>query len=118
MTVRNLDKELYELWCTTRVINCFLAEGIYSLEQLLTYSEQELNKIPNFGRKSGREVAEALAARGLKLRDHNTPPPSRQLEQAKHHLEMATQAFARANEEMQKAIDEFTRVENAYYKWR
>jgi len=118
MTMRDLDKELYELWCTTRVINCFLAEGICSLEQLLTYSEQELSRIPNFGRKSVRDVVEALAARGLKLRDRNTPPPSRQLEQAKHHLEIATQAFARANEEMQKAIDEFTRVENAYYKWR
>ena len=118
MTMRDLDEELYELWCSRRVINCFLAEGICSLEQLLTYSEQELNKIPNFGRKSGREVVEALAARGLKLRDHNTPPPSRYVEQAKHHLEIAAQAFARANEEMQKAIDEFTRVENAYYKWR
>jgi hypothetical protein len=37
MTMRDLDLELYELWCTKRVINCFLAEGIYSLAQLLTY---------------------------------------------------------------------------------
>lgn len=118
MTMRDLDKELYELWGTMRVLNCFRAEGIYSLEQLLTYSEQELNKIPNFGRKSGREVVEALESRGFKLRDHNTPPPSRPLEQAKQHLEIATQAFAQANEEMRKAFDEFARVENAYYKWR
>jgi len=116
MTMRDLDPEFYELGFTMRVLNCFRAEAILSIRQLLTYSEQELNKIPNFGRKSGREVVEALESRGFKLRDHNTPPPLRPLEQAKHHLDMAALAFARANEEMHKAFGEITRAENAYYK--
>lgn len=116
MTMRDLDLEFYELGFTMRVLNCFRAEAILSIGQLLTYSEQELTRIPNFGRKSGREVVEALESRGFKLRDHNTPPPLRPLEQAKHHLDMAALAFARANEEMHKAFGEITRAENAHYK--
>lgn len=110
--------DIQQLGFTMRVLNCFRAENISSITQLLTFSEEELCKIPNFGRKSGREVVEVLEAQGLKLRDHNTPPPSRRLMQAEHHLEVATKAFEKASEEFRKAIAEFARVEHALYKWR
>lgn len=58
--------ELLEL--TVRSEHCLKAEGIYTVSQLLKYSDIGLLRLPNLGRKSLREIIEQLDARGLKLR--------------------------------------------------
>jgi DNA-directed RNA polymerase alpha subunit len=47
---------------------CLFAENISTISQLLRYTENELLKTPNLGRKSLNEIKEQLAVRGLKLR--------------------------------------------------
>jgi hypothetical protein len=116
--MRDLDPEFYKLGFTMRVLNCFRAEAILSVKQLLTYSEQELNKIPNFGHKSQREVIEALAKQGLKLRDDHSPSPPRRFVQIEHHLNCAEKSFALAREELLKAMSEFAKIERALTGWR
>jgi DNA-directed RNA polymerase alpha subunit len=57
-----------KLELTVRSEHCLKAEGIYTITQLLTYSDIGLLRVPNLGRKSLREIIEQLDARGLKLR--------------------------------------------------
>ncbi len=58
--------ELLEL--TVRSERCLKAEGILTVAQLLKYSDIALQRIPNLGRKSIKEIIERLESRGLKLR--------------------------------------------------
>ncbi len=51
-----------------RSLNCLKREGIETVGDLLSRSEQELVCIPNFGRKSLDEVMERLAENNMKLR--------------------------------------------------
>ncbi|MBO6098127.1 MAG: DNA-directed RNA polymerase subunit alpha [Aeriscardovia sp.] len=53
---------------TQRSYNCLRREGIYTVEQLLSHSEQDLLEIRNFGTKSVDELKEKLAEMGLSLR--------------------------------------------------
>ncbi|MBO6003410.1 MAG: DNA-directed RNA polymerase subunit alpha [Aeriscardovia sp.] len=53
---------------TQRSYNCLRREGIYTVEQLLSHSEQDLLEIRNFGIKSVDELKEKLAEMGLSLR--------------------------------------------------
>ena len=64
------------LQLTVRSTNCLRAEKIYCIGDLIQRTETELLKIQNMSSKSVREVREALAARGLKLRPKlkNRPP--------------------------------------------
>ena len=57
-----------KLELTVRSERCLKAEGIYTMSQLLKYSDIGLLRIPNLGRKSLREIIEQLEARGMKLR--------------------------------------------------
>ena len=57
-----------KLELTVRSEHCLKAEGIYTITQLLKYSDIGLLRLPNLGRKSLREIIEQLDARGLKLR--------------------------------------------------
>lgn len=57
-----------KLELTVRSERCLKAEGIYTMSQLLKYSDFGLLRIPNLGRKSLREIIEQLEARGMKLR--------------------------------------------------
>jgi hypothetical protein len=52
-----------------RTSNCLKAAKIYLINELITYSNNELFKIPLLGRKSLEEIHEELARRGLKLSD-------------------------------------------------
>ena len=53
---------------TQRSYNCLRREGIYTVEQLISHSEQDLLEIRNFGIKSVDELKEKLAEMGLSLR--------------------------------------------------
>ena len=53
---------------TQRSYNCLKREGIYTVEQLISHSEQDLLEIRNFGIKSVDELKEKLAEMGLSLR--------------------------------------------------
>ncbi|HST56171.1 MAG TPA: DNA-directed RNA polymerase subunit alpha [Solirubrobacteraceae bacterium] len=57
-----------ELELGVRSYNCLKRAGIQTVGDLISKSENELNAIPNFGKKSIDEVIETLHARGLNLR--------------------------------------------------
>jgi DNA-directed RNA polymerase subunit alpha len=57
-----------ELELGVRSYNCLKRAGIQTVGDLISKSENELNAIPNFGKKSIDEVIETLAARGMSLR--------------------------------------------------
>jgi hypothetical protein len=115
---QDFDNDLWELELSVRVCNCLRAEGIFSRRTLLTYSEEELGKLPNFGRTSQREVVEALTKLGLKLRDHYSSSPSRRFIEIERHLANAERAFALAREELLKAMSDFSKIEHALKGWR
>ena len=58
-----------ELELGVRSYNCLKRAGIQTVGDLVSKSENELNAIPNFGKKSIDEVVETLEARGLGLRE-------------------------------------------------
>jgi DNA-directed RNA polymerase alpha subunit len=53
---------------TVRTSNCLRDAKIHTLGQLEQWTENELIKLPNLGRKSLKEIIEELARVGLKLR--------------------------------------------------
>jgi DNA-directed RNA polymerase alpha subunit len=115
---QDFDNDLWALELSVRVNNCLRAEGIFSRSTLLTYSEEELYRLPNFGRTSQREVVEALAKQGFKLRDDHSPSPSRRFVQIEHHLDQAERSFTLAREELLQAMKEFSKIEHALKEWR
>jgi DNA-directed RNA polymerase alpha subunit len=56
------------LGLSSRSRSCLLAEEIYTINRLVYYTENELLKTPNLGRRSLNEIKEKLAERGLQLR--------------------------------------------------
>jgi hypothetical protein len=56
-----------DLGLSPRPTNCFQNAGIVLLGELVVLTEVDLLRLPNFGRKSLREVKEALADGGLHL---------------------------------------------------
>lgn len=64
---------LQDRWLETRTINCLLNEGIYSVEELIQKTKEELLKMPNSGRKTVQNIEGFLRIKGLKLK----PPPKR-----------------------------------------
>jgi hypothetical protein len=53
---------------TVRAYNCLRAEGIETIGDLLKYSERDLCRIPNMGRKSIKDIKEVLASMNLMLK--------------------------------------------------
>ena len=51
-----------------------------TIGDLVAMSATELRRLPNVGKVSVREIEEALAARGLRLRDHYSKPLPRPIE--------------------------------------
>jgi len=62
------DMPIDDLDLGVRSLNCLKREGIMTVGDLVSRSEQELLCIPNFGRKSLEEVRERLREHNLKLR--------------------------------------------------
>lgn len=58
-----------ELNLTQRSYNCLKREGIHTVGELVSRSENDLLNIRNFGSKSIDEVKEKLAALGLSLKE-------------------------------------------------
>ncbi len=58
-----------ELKLTMRSYNCLKREGIHTVSELVSRSEQDLLDIRNFGSKSIDEVKQRLAEMGLALKD-------------------------------------------------
>ena len=53
---------------STRMGNCLRNMDIYTPEQLALFSEQDLLKMPNLGRKTLKEIRETLKENNLKLK--------------------------------------------------
>ncbi|HMJ04371.1 MAG TPA: DNA-directed RNA polymerase subunit alpha C-terminal domain-containing protein, partial [Conexibacter sp.] len=62
------DILIEELELGVRSYNCLKRAGIQTVGDLISKTENELNAIPNFGKKSIDEVIETLEGRGLSLR--------------------------------------------------
>jgi DNA-directed RNA polymerase subunit alpha len=56
-----------ELELDTRAYNCVRAKGIETVEELVSWSHNELLAVPNLGRGSLTQIITALARRGLML---------------------------------------------------
>lgn len=81
-----LDQQIDKLDLSTRTVNALCNWGcpfengrrfhdpINTIAELIAYSETELLCVPNFGRKSLKEVKEFLVSHGLRLR--GSPKPS------------------------------------------
>jgi DNA-directed RNA polymerase subunit alpha len=60
---------LDELGLSTRVLHNLKEEGIHTVDDLLALSLRDLKKIPGIGERSVEEILEALAERGLSLKE-------------------------------------------------
>lgn len=71
-----LLRPIDDLELTVRSANCLKAEQVYYIGDLVQYSEYQLLKTPNMGKKSLTEIKDVLAAHGLTLgkRFDNWPP--------------------------------------------
>ena len=72
--IRSSSKEqqssLNDWGLTVRVENCLRADGINTLAKLLTYTQSDLLRIPNMGRKSVKEVVQEAARHGFTIKEH------------------------------------------------
>ena len=57
-----------ELELSVRSDNCLRNNDIKTIDQLLTFSEADLLKLKNFGRKNLNEIKDILDEKGLSLR--------------------------------------------------
>jgi len=62
-----LDKPVAELELPVRSQNTLKTAGITTIRELVVYTESELLKFRNFGRKSLNEIKQILAEMGLSL---------------------------------------------------
>ncbi|MDR2973289.1 MAG: DNA-directed RNA polymerase subunit alpha [Propionibacteriaceae bacterium] len=67
--VADLALPIEDLSLTVRSYNCLKREGIHTVSELVSRSEQDLMDIRNFGQKSIDEVKVKLAELGLTLKD-------------------------------------------------
>jgi DNA-directed RNA polymerase alpha subunit len=63
-----LFKSIEEFDFTFRSINCLKAAGVFTIDQLLQHSPNDLLKMPNLGLKSQKEIIDTLAIHGVELR--------------------------------------------------
>ena len=63
-----LSYSVYDLTLDVRTLNCLRAEGIETIGELCGKHTYELKKVPNLGKKCLKNIVDALAEHGLKLR--------------------------------------------------
>jgi hypothetical protein len=99
-----LDVRVEELEFSVRALNCFFDEGIRTLRDLVTKSESELLRIPNFGRKTLHEVKELLDLFGLELSKTTSLSIEEQMTHAMARIRAVKVAYAEAVMEVQRII--------------
>ncbi|MCE7869037.1 DNA-directed RNA polymerase subunit alpha [bacterium CPR1] len=62
-----LDTPIEDLALSVRSMNCLKRAGIRTVGELLTYSEEDVMKLKNFGQKSLDEIKDKLMERNLSL---------------------------------------------------
>lgn len=97
-----LDVYVNELELSVRALHCFKNDGIRTIRDLVTKSEAEMLRTPNFGRKSLNEVKEILNVFGLKLRDTAILSIEEQMTHAMARARAAKVAYAEAALEVQR----------------
>lgn len=97
-----LDIDVEELEFSVRALNCFKNEGIRTVRDLVVLTEAELLRVPNFGRRTLREVKEILAVFDLKLRDSVLMNAEEQMTHAMARARAAKVAYAEAVLEIQR----------------
>lgn len=65
----------FDMRMSTRLQNCLIYEGIYTLEDAAKLTEAELLAIPNLGRRCLNEIKALLAERGMKPRHPDMDDP-------------------------------------------
>lgn len=63
-----LEAHVSKLEITNRTLNCLTAENITKVRQLIECTENDVLRIPNFGRGSLKDLKDQLAIYGLKLK--------------------------------------------------
>lgn len=63
--IKNMPVEDLEL--SVRTANCLQNLGVRTVGELIMFTEEELLKTKNFGRKSLKEINELLADMGLRI---------------------------------------------------
>jgi DNA-directed RNA polymerase alpha subunit len=61
------ETSVKELDLSSRILNCFAHRNIHTIENLISYSADELSGFRNLGQKSLQVVIDKLAKRGLSL---------------------------------------------------
>ncbi len=70
----NLNLQIEDMDLSVRSYNCLKREGVATVGELVTKTEQDLLDIRNFGQKSIEEVKQKLAEMGLGLADYGGYP--------------------------------------------
>lgn len=65
--INNLDRKIDELELSNRVVNGLKFNEINTVKELVSKTEGEILRAPNFGRKSLNEIKEVLSGMSLKL---------------------------------------------------
>ncbi|MBW1249000.1 hypothetical protein I7860_20180 [Pseudomonas tolaasii] len=73
---------------TVRTINVLKCENILTLDELVKRSHLDLLQIPNMGKKSAQEIANAIQAHGLRLKDGPAPIARQAATESSRPLEM------------------------------
>ena len=83
----NLLRKVDELELSVRSANCLKNDNIIYIGDLVQYSEAEMLRTPNFGRKSLNEIKDVLAAMGLYLGMELTDWPPENIEELAKRLD-------------------------------
>ena len=105
---------------STRSANAMKNEGILTLAMLATKTEAEVLRIPNFGRKSLKEMRAMLASVGMKFAEDVKRPAPRPPQSARRvPTDAETERFREARAIIEEARNvESVSIQSALLQWR